>query len=138
MHLSGIAWRRCTVPSAVRASSSLRSAVINNSRRKGEALSGRLSQSSVRPASTLPDVCGLPVVTSSWKAIKSLDEAYTEVSDAPIEEHTTGECLVCNGRALLALGACFFKYARVLVVACIICVLVACTGEQQSAQGGRS
>lgn len=30
--------------------------------------------------STLPDVCGQPVVTSSWKAIKGLDEAYTEVS----------------------------------------------------------
>lgn len=33
----------------------------------------------VRSASTLPDVCGLPVATSSWEAIKSLDKAYFEV-----------------------------------------------------------
>lgn len=36
-------------------------------------------RASRRSVSSLPDVCGLPVVTSSWKAIKSLDEAYTEV-----------------------------------------------------------
>lgn len=27
----------------------------------------------------LPDVCGLPVMTSSWKAVRSLDQAYKEV-----------------------------------------------------------
>ena len=38
-----------------------------------------LSGASRRAVSSLPDICGLPVVTSSWGAIKSLDEAYTEV-----------------------------------------------------------
>lgn len=114
MHLSRIAWRRCTVPGAVRCSSfkksfvNSRSAVVN-SRREGERRRGRgLSQVSsvcARPASTLPDVCGLPVVTSSWKAIKSLDEAYTEVSDVPIQEHTGRDvfCAHSNRRAFLAL-----------------------------------
>lgn len=38
-----------------------------------------LCRASRRSVSSLPDVCGLPVVTSSWRAIKSLDEAYAEV-----------------------------------------------------------
>lgn len=38
-----------------------------------------LCRASRRSLSSLPDICGLPVVTSSWRAIKSLDEAYKEV-----------------------------------------------------------
>lgn len=38
-----------------------------------------MCRASRRSVSSLPDACGLPVVTSSWRAIKSLDEAYTEV-----------------------------------------------------------
>ncbi|CAM9645825.1 unnamed protein product [Pylaiella littoralis] len=81
MHLSRTAWRRCAAPGA-RQASSLRNTAVVNSRKKQEA--PRLSLVGyvcARPASTLPDVCGLPVVTSSWKAIKSLDEAYTEYAN---------------------------------------------------------
>lgn len=39
-----------------------------------------VSTTCCRAANHLPDVCGLPVVTSSWEAIKRLDEAYAEVS----------------------------------------------------------
>eukprot|EP00752_Nemacystus_decipiens_P009858 g8795.t1 len=49
--------------------------------RGGARSSGRSNSPAVRQASTLPDVCGLPVVTSSWKAIKSLDDAYTEYAN---------------------------------------------------------
>lgn len=79
MLLFGIARRRCTSPSL--------SLGIGSMTRSGGAAPNagpRLPPprhgSAGRLASTLPDVCGLPVLTSSWKAIKSLDEAYTEVS----------------------------------------------------------
>lgn len=80
MLLSGIVCRRCTVP-RVRALS-FNCVVANSSKRGGAWRSGICGGPGVRQASTLPDVCGLPVVTSNWKAIKSLDEAYTEVSGA--------------------------------------------------------
>lgn len=60
--------------------------VANSSKRGGPRSSGLCGSTAVRQASTLPDVCGLPVVTSSWKAIKSLDEAYTEVNGAQAVE----------------------------------------------------
>lgn len=78
MLLSGIICRRCTV-SRVRASS-LKCVIVNSGKTGSARSSGLCGSGGVRLASTLPDVCGLPVVTSSWKAIKSLDEAYTEVS----------------------------------------------------------
>ena len=42
--------------------------------------------------SSLPDVCGLPVVTSSWRAIRSLDEAYTEVKPSVVVVLWMGVC----------------------------------------------
>lgn len=113
MHLSRTAWRRCAAPGA-RQASSLRNTAVVNSRKKQEA--PRLSLVGyvcARPASTLPDVCGLPVVTSSWKAIKSLDEAYTEVSDALIEEHTSSGGAFVLWSCISCPWAFFFRCQRV-------------------------
>eukprot|EP00903_Cladosiphon_okamuranus_P020596 g18906.t1 len=79
MLLSGIVRRRCTIP-RVRASS-FKCVLINNSSKRGGTRSSACGSPTFRLASTLPDVCGLPVVTSCWKAIKSLDEAYTEYAN---------------------------------------------------------
>lgn len=35
---------------------------------------------SATPTSALTDIYGLPVMTSSWRAVRSLDKAYAEVS----------------------------------------------------------
>ncbi|CAM9228679.1 unnamed protein product [Scytosiphon promiscuus] len=84
MLLAGIVRRRCAVRTLARAAPTTICAANTNRSGGGRSSGGPLSRSSgggCRPASTLPDVCGLPVVTSSWKAIKSLDEAYTEYAN---------------------------------------------------------
>ncbi|CAN0041415.1 unnamed protein product [Ectocarpus sp. 4 AP-2014] len=78
MLFSGAARRRFAAPGALRAASVRRSVLGSSNSTRGCQAAPR---SASRLASTLPDVCGLPVVTTSWQAIKSLDDAYTEYAN---------------------------------------------------------
>ncbi|CAM9988490.1 unnamed protein product [Choristocarpus tenellus] len=76
----------------------------------------RTLRSSVNADSFLPDVCGLPVMTSSWDAIKSLDKAYMEYANG------TGDPYKHALKALDADSSCIMAH-------CIRGLLAATTGE---------